>query len=393
MKEQDSSGSYLFTSESVAEGHPDKMADQIADGVLDAMLEQDCRARVACEVLLTTGTAMVAGEITTTAYVEIPALVRETIMDIGYDNSTLGFDGKTCGVLVALGRQSPDIAQGVDGTGLFQEQGAGDQGLMFGYASRDTDRIAQDVLMPMPIFLAHRLTEKLTQVRKSGRLPWLRPDGKSQGTVEYRDDKPHRVKAVVIAAQHDPDIDYKSLCEQIRVAVIQEAIPADLLDSGTEYLITTTGRFVVGGPVGDCGVTGRKIIMDTYGGFGHHGGGAFSGKDPSKVDRSSSYMCRYVAKNLVAAGLAERCEIQVAYTIGRARPVSVAVTGYGAGLPDAELKRKVEKCFDLRPAAIIERLDLLRPIFRKTCNYGHFGRLQPEFTWERLDAVDDLLKA
>ncbi len=393
VEPRESTGNFQFTSESVTEGHPDKMADQIADRVLDAMMEQDCRARVACEVMLTTGTAIVAGEITTTAYVEIPTLVRETILDIGYDSSTLGFDGKTCGVLTSVGKQSPDIAQGVDGTGLFQEQGAGDQGLMFGHASRDTDPIAPDVLMPMPIYLAHRLTERLTLERKSGRLPWLRPDGKSQVTVEYRDHKPARVKTVVIAAQHAPDIDHGALCEQISRAVIQEAIPPFLLDSATEFLINTTGRFVVGGPVGDCGVTGRKIIMDTYGGVGHHGGGAFSGKDPSKVDRSSSYMCRYAAKNLVAAGLAQRCEIQVAYTIGRARPVSVSVTGYGTGLPDSELKRRVEKCFDLRPAAIIERLDLLRPIYAKACNYGHFGRLLPEFTWERLDAVDDLVKA
>jgi len=264
---------------------------------------------------------------------------------------------------------------------------------MFGYASRDTEAIAPNVLMPMPIFLAHRLTEQLTRARKSGRLPWLRPDGKSQVTVEYRNDRPERVSAVVIAAQHAPDIDHRSLCDQITRAVIGDAIPASLLDTETEFLINTTGRFVVGGPVGDCGVTGRKIIMDTYGGFGHHGGGAFSGKDPSKVDRSSSYMCRYVAKNLVAAGLARRCEIQVAYTIGRARPVSISVTGFGTGLPDLELKRRVTRCFDLRPAAIIERLDLLRPIYAKACNYGHFGRLLPEFTWERLDAVDDLLNA
>ncbi|RLD40455.1 MAG: methionine adenosyltransferase, partial [Bacteroidetes bacterium] len=307
------SSNFLFTSESVTEGHPDKVADQISDHILDRMLEQDSGARVACETLVTTGMAMIAGEITTSAYVHLPDVVRETIKDIGYHNSAMGFDWETCAVISTIDKQSPDIAMGVDeGKGLFKEQGAGDQGLMFGYACKDTE-----VLMPMPIYLAHRLTRRLAHVRKSGQLPWLRPDGKSQVTVEYTDGKPQRVHTVVMAAQHSPDVDYDTLREAIMEHVIQEVIPGDLLDQDTQYFINTTGRFVVGGPLGDCGLTGRKIIMDTYGGFGYHGGGAFSGKDPSKVDRSASYMCRYIAKNIVAAGLAEKCEIQVAYTIGR----------------------------------------------------------------------------
>ncbi|HIC86516.1 MAG TPA: methionine adenosyltransferase [Desulfobacterales bacterium] len=380
---------FLFTSESVTEGHPDKIADQISDHILDKIMEQDPHARVACETLVTTGMAFIAGEITTKAWVDMPEIVRETIKDIGYTNSSMGFDWETCAVLTSIDKQSPDIAIGVNGKGLYKEQGAGDQGLMFGYACTDTE-----TLMPMPIYLAHKLTRRLAHVRKSGRLPWLRPDGKSQVTVEYVDWKPIRVHTVVIAAQHDPDVDYDTLTEAIKEEVIRAVIPHEMLDENTQYFINTTGRFVVGGPLSDCGLTGRKIIMDTYGGFGYHGGGAFSGKDPTKVDRSASYICRYIAKNIVAAGLAEKCEIQVAYTIGRARPVSVMVGAYGTGVvSSAELTELVLKYFDLRPAAIIERLDLLRPIYRKTANYGHFGRELPEFTWERTDLVEDLRRA
>jgi len=381
---------FLFTSESVTEGHPDKVADQISDHILDKMLEQDPKSRVACETLVTTGMAIIAGEITTGAYVDMPEVVRQTIKDIGYQNSSMGFDWETCAVISTIDKQSTDIAMGVnDGDGLFKEQGAGDQGLMFGYACKDTE-----TLMPMPIYLAHGLTKRLAYVRKSGQLPWLRPDGKSQVTVEYVGGKPSRIHTVVIAAQHDPDVDHDTLQEAIVEQVIGEVIPGDMLDENTQYFINTTGRFVIGGPLGDCGLTGRKIIMDTYGGFGYHGGGAFSGKDPSKVDRSASYMCRYVAKNIVAAGLAEKCEIQVAYTIGRAQPVSVLVGAYSTGaVSSQELTEIVKKEFDLRPAAIIERLDLLRPIYRKSCNYGHFGRERPEFTWEKTDMAATLKKA
>ena len=380
---------FLFTSESVTEGHPDKVADQISDRILDAILEQDNQARVACETLVTTGMAMIAGEITTAAYVDMPEVVRQTIRDIGYKNSSMGFDWETCAVLSSIDKQSPDIAQGVNGEGLFQEQGAGDQGLMFGYACKDTP-----TLMPMPIYLAHGLTQRLAHVRKSGKLPWLRPDGKSQVTVEYKDGKPQSVHTVVIAAQHSPEVDYDTLREAIIEEVIKKVVPEGMLRKSTDIFINTTGRFVVGGPMGDCGLTGRKIIMDTYGGFGYHGGGAFSGKDPSKVDRSASYMCRYIVKNIVAAGLAEKCEVQIAYTIGRAQPVSVTVGAYGTGvLPSRELTEIVRKMFDLRPAAIIERLDLLRPFYRKTCNYGHFGRELPELSWEKTDLIDDLKRA
>ena len=374
---------FLFTSESVTEGHPDKIADQISDNILDEILKLDKKARVACETMVTTGMAVIAGEITTEAYVEFPEVVRDTIKDIGYNNSSMGFDWETCAVISSIDKQSPDIAMGVN-TG-----GAGDQGLMFGFACKDTPS-----LMPMPIFLPHGLTQRLAHVRKSGKLAWLRPDGKSQVTVQYIDGKPERIHTVVIAAQHGPDVDYETLREAIIEEVVKNVIPEEMLDKKTKFFINTTGRFVVGGPQGDCGLTGRKIIMDTYGGFGYHGGGAFSGKDPSKVDRSASYMCRYITKNIVAAGLAEKCEIQVAYTIGRAEPVSVQVGGYSTGVVSSdELTKIVKKEFDLRPKAIIERLDLLRPIYRKTCNYGHFGRQLPEFTWEKTDMVETLKKA
>jgi S-adenosylmethionine synthetase len=383
------SANFLFTSESVTEGHPDKIADQISDHVLDSILAQDKSSRVACETLVTTGMAIIAGEITTSAYVDMPETVRTTIKDIGYNNSSMGFDWETCAVLSTIDKQSPDIAMGVNGKGLSKEQGAGDQGLMFGYACLDTP-----VFMPMPIYLAHAITKRLTHVRKSGKLPWLRPDGKSQVTVEYVDEKPVSVHTVVVAARHNPEVDYDTLRQAIIEEVIKKVIPADMLHEKTQFFINTTGRFVVGGPQGDCGLTGRKIIMDTYGGFGYHGGGAFSGKDPSKVDRSSSYMCRYIVKNIVAAGLAKKCEIQISYTIGRAQPISVMVGAYGTGVvPSSQLTEIVKKTFDLRPAAIIERLDLLRPIYRKTCNYGHFGRELPEFNWEKTDMVEDLKRA
>ncbi len=380
---------FLFTSESVTEGHPDKIADQISDAILDVILACDKKGRVACETMVTTGMAIIAGEITTTCYVEMPEIARETIKEIGYNDSSMGFDWKTCAVVTSIDKQSPDIAQGVNGAGIFKEQGAGDQGLMFGYACTDTP-----VFMPMPIYLAHNLTQRLAHVRKSGKLPWLRPDGKSQVTVRYIDSKPTTVHTVVIAAQHSPDVDYDTLKEAIIEEVIKAVIPPEMLDKNTQFFINTTGRFVTGGPLGDCGMTGRKIIMDAYGGFGHHGGGAFSGKDPSKVDRSASYMCRYLAKNIVAAGLAERCQIQLAYTIGKAQPVSLMVDTYGTGvLSSPEMTGVIEKEFDLRPAAIIEQLDLLRPIYKKTACYGHFGRELEEFTWEKTDLIDKLKKA
>jgi len=380
---------FLFTSESVTEGHPDKIADQISDAVLDEIIALDKDARVACETLVTTGMAIIAGEITTSCYVEMPEIARETIKEIGYNDSSMGFDWETCAVITSIDRQSLDIARGVNGTGLFKERGAGDQGLMFGYACTDTP-----VFMPMPIYLAHNLTQRLAHVRKSGKLPWLRPDGKSQVTTRYIDLKPTTVTAVVIAAQHCPEVDHDTLKEAIIEEVIKKVIPPEMIDKETQFFVNTTGRFVIGGPMGDCGMTGRKIIMDAYGGFGHHGGGAFSGKDPTKVDRSASYMCRYLAKNIVAAGLADRCEIQVAYTIGKAEPVSLMVDTYGTGIvPSPEMTRVIKREFDMRPAPMIEQLDLLRPVYKRTACYGHFGRELEEFTWEKLDLVKRLKKA
>ena len=373
---------FIFTSESVSEGHPDKVADQVSDAILDAILTQDPRARVACETMVTTGMVVIAGEITTNAVINYSEIARQTIKDIGYTDSEIGFDADTCAVLVSVDRQSPDISQGVsEGEGLHKEQGAGDQGLMFGYACNETPE-----LMPMPIQLAHELVAKLSEVRKSGVLKFLRPDSKSQVSVEYVDGKPFRIDTVVISTQHTPDVTHQQIEEGVIAEVIKKVIPAELLDEKTRYFINPTGRFVVGGPMGDCGLTGRKIIVDTYGGMGRHGGGAFSGKDPSKVDRSAAYMGRYVAKNLVAAGLCDRCEVQVAYAIGMAQPVSIMVNTFGTGkLPEERLSALVREAFDMRPAAIIEQLDLLRPIYRKTAAYGHFGRELPEFTWEKTD--------
>jgi S-adenosylmethionine synthetase len=378
---------FLFTSESVSEGHPDKVADQISDAILDAIIAQDKTARVACETLVTTGMAMIAGEITTSAYVDMPVIVRETIKEIGYADSAMGFDYETCAVLTSIDRQSPDISQGVtEGEGLYKEQGAGDQGLMFGYACNETPE-----LMPMPIMFAHKLTKKLADVRKSGVLNFLRPDSKSQVSIQYIDDKPVRVDTVVISSQHSPDVTHESLKEGIIEEVVKKIIPVELLDSKTKFFINPTGRFVVGGPMGDCGLTGRKIIVDTYGGQGSHGGGAFSGKDPSKVDRSASYMARYVAKNIVAAGLADKCEVQLAYAIGVPEPVSVMINAFGTGkIASNEIARIAQEEFNLTPRGIVETLDLLRPIYRKTAAYGHFGRELPEFTWEKTDRIESL---
>ena len=378
---------FLFTSESVGEGHPDKVADQISDAVLDAILTLDPVARVACETLVTTGMAMIAGEITTSAYVDLPAIVRQTIKEIGYDDSAIGFDYKTCAVMTSIDHQSPDISQGVSaGEGMFKEQGAGDQGLMFGFACDETPE-----LMPMPITFAHKLTQKLATVRKSGQLDFLRPDSKSQVSIQYVDDKPVRIDTVVISTQHNPDVSHEVLQDAVIAEVIKPILPAELLDKDTRYLINPTGRFVVGGPMGDCGLTGRKIIVDTYGGHGSHGGGAFSGKDPSKVDRSASYMARYVAKNVVAAGLASKCEVQLAYAIGVAEPVSVMINTFGTGvIASDQIAKIVQAEFDMRPAAIIKTLDLLRPIYRQTAAYGHFGRELPDFTWEVTDRIASL---
>lgn len=378
---------HLFTSESVSEGHPDKVADQISDAILDSILEQDTAARVACETLVTTGMVVIAGEITTSAWVDMPQVVRDTVREIGYNSSDMGFDWQSCAVLTSIDKQSPDIAQGVDeGTGIDLDQGAGDQGLMFGYACDETS-----VLMPMPITYAHRLTKRQAEVRKSGLLPWLRPDAKSQVTIEYENNRPKRIEAVVLSTQHNDIVDYEDLKEGVMEEIIKPILPADMLDANTKYFINPTGRFVIGGPVGDCGVTGRKIIVDTYGGRGSHGGGAFSGKDPSKVDRSSSYMGRYVAKNIVAAGLAREVEVQIAYAIGISQPVSINVNSFGTGrIDDDAIKALIMQHFDLRPKAIVQHLNLLRPIYKRTAAYGHFGRERADFTWELTDKAEAL---
>ena len=379
---------YLFTSESVSEGHPDKIADQISDAVLDAIIAQDPNARVACETLIKTGMAMVAGEVTTSAWVDLEQIVRKTITDIGYNSSDVGFDGATCAVLNAIGKQSSDIAQGVDREEK-RKQGAGDQGLMFGYACDETP-----TLMPAPITYAHRLVERQSKVRRDGVLPWLRPDAKSQVTFRYEDDKITGIDAVVLSTQHDPDISQKDLQEAVRELIIDKVLPAEWLDKDTKYHINPTGKFVIGGPVGDCGLTGRKIIVDTYGGAAPHGGGAFSGKDPSKVDRSAAYACRYVAKNIVAAGLATQCQIQVSYAIGVAEPTSISIDTFGTGkISEEKLIALVREHFDLRPKGIVQMLDLLRPIYGKSAAYGHFGREEPEFTWERTDKAAALKAA
>jgi len=381
---------HLFTSESVSQGHPDKVCDQISDAILDAMLAQDPDSRVACECLVTTGLVVVAGEITSKAVVDIPQIVRSTIADIGYTDPALGFDAESCAVITSIDKQSPDISQGVTaGMGLHKEQGAGDQGMMFGYACTETP-----TLMPMPIHLAHRLVEALTRAREKKAIPWLRPDAKSQVTVEYEGDRAVRVHTVVVSTQHAPEIPHARIQKEITDTIIKKVIPASMLDKNTIVHVNPTGRFVVGGPKGDSGVTGRKIIVDTYGGYAAHGGGAFSGKDPTKVDRSAAYATRWVAKNIVAAGLAARCQIQISYAIGVARPLSINVNTYGTGvLADHKLCELIEKVFDLRPAAIINRLKLKRPIYRETARNGHFGRELPQFTWEKTDMIDALKKA
>jgi S-adenosylmethionine synthetase len=390
----------LFTSESVTEGHPDKMADQISDAVLDAMIKDDPGSHVAVETLITTGQVHVAGEVTTETYVDIPTIIREKILEIGYDSSAKGYDGASCGVSISIGAQSPDIAQGVldafeyregEGGSEFDRQGAGDQGLMFGYACRETPE-----LMPLPIMLAHRLARRLSQVRRSGDVPYLRPDGKTQVTIEYSGDEPVRLDTVVVSAQHAPDIDLKELlAPDVRDHVVAPVLAGlDLETDGYRLLVNPTGRFEIGGPMGDAGLTGRKIIIDTYGGMARHGGGAFSGKDPSKVDRSAAYAVRWVAKNVVAAGLADRCEAQVAYAIGKAKPVGLFVECFGTEkVPVARIQDAVLEVFDLRPAAIVKALDLLRPIYAQTAAYGHFGREEPDFAWERTDRVDELRRA
>ncbi|RQD66580.1 MAG: methionine adenosyltransferase [Desulfonatronovibrio sp. MSAO_Bac4] len=383
-----SNSRYLFTSESVTEGHPDKVADQISDAVLDTIIGQDPNARVACETLVTTGLAFIAGEISTDAYADFPNIVREAVKEIGYNSSDMGFDHETCAVISSIDKQSPDIAVGVDRKSP-EEQGAGDQGMMFGFAVNETK-----TLMPAPIFYAHKLSRRLAYVRKNNILDFLRPDGKTEVSVEYLNGKPSRINDVVVACQHNENISYEDLVEAVKDEVIFKVLPEDMMDKDVRIFINTTGRFVDGGPKADCGLTGRKIIQDTYGGMGNHGGGAFSGKDPSKVDRSGAYMARYIAKNIVAAELAERCEVQVAYAIGVADPVSVLVTSWGTGeVPDETLSQAVKEVFDLRPYHIIKRLNLLRPIYRKSSCYGHFGREDVDFTWEKTDAVDDLKTA
>ncbi len=382
------SSAYLFTSESVSEGHPDKVADQISDAVLDAIIEQDPQARVACETLIKTGVAIVAGEITTSAWVDLEQIVRDTICEIGYTSSEVGFDGQTCGVMSVIGKQSPDINMGVD-RGSIEEQGAGDQGLMFGYASNETE-----VLMPAPVTYAHRLVKRQAHIRKSGELPWLRPDAKSQVTFIYEDGKPVGIDTVVLSTQHNPDIKQTDLHEAVMEHIIKPVLPAEWLTPNTRFHINPTGQFIIGGPVGDCGLTGRKIIVDTYGGMARHGGGAFSGKDPSKVDRSAAYAGRYVAKNIVAAGLADRCEIQVSYAIGVAEPTSISVDTFGTGkISEERLVALVREHFDLRPVGLIKMLDLVRPIYKQTAAYGHFGREEADFSWERTDLAPVLREA
>ena len=382
------SNNFIFTSESVSEGHPDKVADQISDAVLDALLAQDPRSRVACETMVKTGMVIIAGEITTDAWVDLEALVRKTVCEIGYNHGDIGFDGQSCAVLNAIGKQSSDIAMGVD-EAENHEQGAGDQGLMFGYASNETD-----VLMPAPIQYSHLLVKRQAEVRKNKTLPWLRPDAKSQITFRYENHKPVAIDAVVLSTQHSPDIGNKALHEAVMDEIILPVLPTEWLHKGTKFFINPTGQFVIGGPVGDCGLTGRKIIVDSYGGMARHGGGAFSGKDPSKVDRSAAYMARYVAKNIVAAGLAERCEIQVSYAIGVAEPTSITIETFGTGkISEERLVEIVRSIFDLRPKGLIAMLDLLQPIYQPTAAYGHFGRTEATFTWERTDKVEALLDA
>jgi len=382
------SNNFSFTSESVSEGHPDKVADQISDAVLDALLAQDPRSRVACETLVKTGMVVLAGEVTTSAWVDLEALVRKVVCDIGYDHGEIGFDGNSCAVLNAIGKQSADIAMGVDEAG-DHEQGAGDQGLMFGYASNETE-----VLMPAPITYSHLLVKRQSEVRKNKTLPWLRPDAKSQITFRYENNKPVAIDAVVLSTQHSPEIGNKALHEAVMDEIILPVLPKEWLHKDTKYFINPTGQFIIGGPVGDCGLTGRKIIVDSYGGMARHGGGAFSGKDPSKVDRSAAYMARYVAKNIVAAGLAERCEIQVSYAIGVAEPTSITVETFGTSkLSEDRLVQIVRDNFDLRPKGLINMLDLLKPIYQPTASYGHFGRTEASFTWERTDKVDALKDA
>jgi S-adenosylmethionine synthetase len=381
---------FLFSSESVSEGHPDKVADQVSDAILDAILAEDPKARVACETLVSTGLVVISGEITTSAHINYREIAQDTVRRIGYDNSDIGFDYKSCAILTAINRQSPDIAQGVnEGEGLDLDQGAGDQGLMFGYACRETP-----TLMPFPIFYAHRIMQRQADLRRDGRLPWLRPDAKSQLTVRYVDGKPVAIDTVVVSTQHDADVTHKQIEEAVIEEIIKPVLPAEFINDKIRYLINPTGRFVVGGPHGDCGLTGRKIIVDTYGGAAHHGGGAFSGKDPSKVDRSAAYAGRYVAKNIVAAGLADKAEVQVAYAIGVAKPVSLMVNTFGTGkISDEMIAALVAEHFDLRPKGIVQALDLLRPIYSKTAAYGHFGREEPEFTWEWTDKADALRAA